>query len=149
MFRVDRNNGNFDHYCGTVYWFANTPCTHLVRDGKRHLVFPEKKFCCKCCTVGCGVVKPTWFQGGSAQGREDVNGTEAYKYTVAGVQNNYYYETAASKPKRLYQHPDSDMVWDSGYTESSIDPKVFELPTDMGDCEQSCGMFTFCKLVGG
>merc|ERR1711874_365779 len=34
-FRVDRTNGNFDRYCGTVYKFSDTPCSHIVRDGKR------------------------------------------------------------------------------------------------------------------
>jgi hypothetical protein len=148
MFRVDRTNGNYDRYCGTVYKFANTPCSQIVREGVRHMYFPEKKFCCKCCTNagGCGVLVPTWIQQGKPLGREDVNGTEAYKYNVAGLQNNYYYETSANKPLRIFQEPLSDMIFNSNYSES-VDSKVFDLPTDGGDCNQSCGFLSICHAL--
>jgi len=148
-FRIDRSNGNFDRYCGTVYKFANTPCTQLVRDGKRYMNFPEKKFCCKCCTDagGCGVIIPQFVEIGETQGRDDVNGTEAYKYIVKGLQSNFYWETAANKPFRFNQDPLSDMIWDSGYSENPITESVFDLPTDGGDCEQSCGFLTVCKAL--
>ena len=54
MMRVDRKSGWGDSYCTTTSFFfsflKNTPCTHLVRDGKRYLHFPEHKYCCTCCT---------------------------------------------------------------------------------------------------
>ena len=39
-YRIDRENGKWDRYCGTVYKFTNTPCSHYVKEGKRYLHFP-------------------------------------------------------------------------------------------------------------
>ena len=54
MMSVERESGWADPYCSTTSFFfsfmKSTPCTHLVRDGKRYLHFPEKNYCCLCCT---------------------------------------------------------------------------------------------------
>ena len=40
----------------------------------------------------------------------------------------------------------SDMKFElEGYMEGSIREEVFELPTDSGDCEQSCGEESGCR----
>ena len=34
-YRVDRENGKWDRYCGSVYKFTDTKCSHIVSEGKR------------------------------------------------------------------------------------------------------------------
>ena len=48
-YRVDRDNGRYDRYCGFngVRAFQNTPCTQLVTQGVRWLIYPEYKDCCQ------------------------------------------------------------------------------------------------------
>ena len=48
-YRVDRVNGRYDRYCGFngVRAVQDTPCSQVVRDGVRWLVYPEKKSCCQ------------------------------------------------------------------------------------------------------
>ncbi len=60
---ITRVNGKHDRYCGTVKR-QDTPCQHLVTDGRRWLVFPEANYCCMCCTAerGCGILKRDWLQ---------------------------------------------------------------------------------------
>ena len=57
--RVDRESGEGDRYCGSAQLFRNTPCTHLVKNSTRYLIFPKLKSCCKCCTSahGCGILR--------------------------------------------------------------------------------------------
>ncbi len=61
-FRVDRENGNYDRYCGLTRNFSNEPCSQIVNGGVRYLWFPKEKYCCNCCSNedGCGIVKPDW-----------------------------------------------------------------------------------------
>ena len=148
MFRVDRSNGNYDRYCGTIYKFANTPCSQIVRDGNRYMYFPEKNFCCNCCNdaKGCGVVKPEFVKMGEYQGVDKTMTPNGVKYLVKGLQSNYYYETLEGKPLRFYQEPLSDMTWDhSGYNEATIDSKVFDLPAN--GCDRSCGWVSICSAL--
>lgn len=64
-YRIDRANGRYDRYCGLngEKAFVDTPCTQLVVEGMRWLIYPEKQECCQCCTSeqGCGVLFPTWM----------------------------------------------------------------------------------------
>ena len=48
-YRIDRANGRYDRYCGFngVRAFQDTPCTQLVIDGMRWMIYPEKKECCQ------------------------------------------------------------------------------------------------------
>lgn len=150
-FRVDRDDGRNDRYCGSVYKLENTRCSQIVRDGKRYLHFPQKKFCCKCCTdaQGCGVVDPEFVESGEfSETTTDKNGRSVDKYLIKGMQNNWYSETTGdhSHPAEFYQDPLSDMVW-RNYSPKAIDETVFDLPTDSGDCEQSCGWLTVCNAL--
>ena len=47
-YRVDRDNGRYDRYCGFngVRFFQDTPCTQLVIDGVRWMIYPGKQECC-------------------------------------------------------------------------------------------------------
>ena len=67
---VDRANGKWDRYCGSVYKFRNLRCTHYVSEGKRYLDFPEKNYCCYCCDAahGCGILKPDWMSDAAYEG---------------------------------------------------------------------------------
>jgi hypothetical protein len=89
-YRVDDKNGNFDKYCGSVFWFTNTPCSRIIRDDAMYLSFPEKKFCCKCCQAkhGCGMPKGNWMWSGQPYTKDDVHGIH-HKYVVQGNSKNY------------------------------------------------------------
>ena len=147
--RISRKNGKADRFCGSVFPFSSTPCDHLVVDGKRYLVFPEKEYCCKCCVAseGCGVVKRNWAENATA-----ITSTEKNMnvFLVKGLQNNFYAEDAAKHtPAKIYMEPISDMLFTANsYTE---DPKFadadFALPTGSGDCEKKCPYLSMCTLA--
>ena len=71
MSRVTRNNGRYEAFCGTNMPNVTTPCTQLVRDGKRYVIFPEKQVCCVCCVAshGCGVLKRDWLKTAKYEGK--------------------------------------------------------------------------------
>ena len=48
-YRVNRDNGRYDRYCGFngVRFFQDTPCTQLVINGVRWMIYPEKQECCE------------------------------------------------------------------------------------------------------
>ena len=68
--RVDRVDGKFDRVCGSITPNVTTPCTSLTRDGKRYIVFPERRSCCMCCDQahGCGILKPDWLKTAKYEG---------------------------------------------------------------------------------
>ena len=76
-YRIDRANGRYDRYCGLngAKAFIDTPCTHLVVNGMRWLIYPEKQECCQCCTSeqGCGVLFPTWMNNATFIGEVYIN----------------------------------------------------------------------------
>lgn len=65
---MDRANGRYDRYCaGSLFvppW-VNTPCNHLVKAGRRYLIWPERRTCCFCCDAahGCGMLARDWLAG--------------------------------------------------------------------------------------
>lgn len=150
-FFVHRENGKIDRYCGTIFKYQNTPCTQVVKNKKRYIYFTEKKFCCMCCTAeeGCGVVNPDWVSAGTYLGTKVVDGVSSYEYDIVGGQHNYYDESVSGKqPIRLDQAPLSDMHWDvESYVEKITDESVFDLPSDLGDCEQKCGHASVCSAL--
>ena len=72
-YRIDRVNGRYDRYCGFngAKAFTDTPCTQLVVNGMRWLIYPAKQECCQCCTSeqGCGVLFPTWMNNATFVGK--------------------------------------------------------------------------------
>ena len=52
-YRVDRQNGRYERYCGFngKHAFSDEPCTHLVRNGMRYILYPMRKgiACCGPC----------------------------------------------------------------------------------------------------
>lgn len=79
--RMDRGNGKYNDICGSIS-NATTPCTHLVHEGKRYIVFPLLRQCCFCCDSahGCGVFRRDWLSGSTFAGKEDISGQTFNKY---------------------------------------------------------------------
>jgi hypothetical protein len=149
-FFISRENGKNDRYCGSIYKLRSTSCNQIVLKGVRYFHFPEKKFCCKCCDAskGCGMVTNNWFTFGEYSKKTTMSNQDVLEYIIKGVQSNYYDETTEGVPIRIYQEPLSDMMFDtSTYKEGISDASVFDLPKDSGNCEQSCGFTTICKLL--
>ena len=38
--RMDRQDGRNDMICGSILPNVSTPCTHMIQDNKRYIVFP-------------------------------------------------------------------------------------------------------------
>eukprot|EP01016_Furgasonia_blochmanni_P019416 TRINITY_DN2176_c0_g1_i3.p1 TRINITY_DN2176_c0_g1~~TRINITY_DN2176_c0_g1_i3.p1 ORF type:complete len:280 (+),score=58.19 TRINITY_DN2176_c0_g1_i3:66-905(+) len=150
-YRIDRDNGQFDRYCGTVYKFQNTPCNQIVSSGKRYLVFPEKQDCCYCCADehGCGVLKPNWLSQAQYQGTVEEGGSSYEKWVINGLQANYYYATNDAKrvPYKIDQQPNDVVVYDVNSFQAAIsDPAVFDLP-EYCDPNRTCDFLSVCTLV--
>ena len=63
--RVDRVNGRYDLFCASVMPNVTTSCTQTTVNGKRYMIYPQKKQCCFCCDSehGCGPLKRDWLKG--------------------------------------------------------------------------------------
>ena len=149
-FRVDRADGKFDRYCGiNWYIFRSTPCNQYVVEGWRYLHYPEKKYCCKCCHAsnGCGIVTPNWFQKGTYVGKRSFSNTEdVEEWNTKGLQDNIYAQTTKTlRPARIFQSPQSDMVFDTATYKEGVDSSVFKLPAECGNT--MCPAMTVCGLA--
>jgi hypothetical protein len=149
-YKVTRQNGQGDRYCGTVEKFVATPCNHYVVDGKRYLDFPDKKYCCFCCDKahGCGVLTPNWLQTATNNGTEVINGTSYQRWFIEGLQPNYYYETTGANRvmKRITQGKDDIMDFDPATLRTKVDESDFKLPSY---CNSTCGATTICAGLRG
>eukprot|EP01016_Furgasonia_blochmanni_P020030 TRINITY_DN2231_c0_g1_i1.p2 TRINITY_DN2231_c0_g1~~TRINITY_DN2231_c0_g1_i1.p2 ORF type:complete len:261 (+),score=101.01 TRINITY_DN2231_c0_g1_i1:49-783(+) len=152
VYRVDRDNGQFDRYCGSVYKFANTPCSHLVTGGKRFLIFPHERDCCFCCAKehGCDLTKPDWLARADFKGIDGKKGEPQFEmWLIKGLQENWYYNSADSKrlPYIIDQQPNDKIIFDmQSYKESISDPTVFDLP-EYCDPNKTCDFFSVCTTV--
>ena len=147
-FRIDRSNGNLDRYCGLTKYFQNTPCNQYVVDEWRYLHFPQLSYCCKCCGTqhGCGIVSPNWFSGGKYSPKDNfIDGVAVDSFDVEGLQENLYAQTSDKQiPKRIYQEPQSDMIFNQNTYSTNVDPNVFQLPSG---CSDFCPGNSICTLV--
>lgn len=146
--RVDRENGIGDRYCGSAYPFHNTPCTHLVRDNMRLLVFPEHQYCCKCCSSpeGCGIVSPDWLVNATYLGRDIIYGITCDKWNKPGLQNNYYWQALDHTPRRITMEYTEQMTFrHDTFKTTKPDAGLFDYPSDM-DCSVSC--YGLCAVLG-
>lgn len=150
-FYVERENGKLDRYCGTIFKFVNTKCIQVVMEGVRFIYFPEKNFCCTCCTSeqGCGVVKSDWVLPGIPLGASVSQGVNTWKFNVKGNQNNIYEESQVTgQPIRLSQEPLSDMLFEiQNYKKFIKDTSIFKIPSQYGSCEKSCGFGSVCEMI--
>eukprot|EP00798_Chlamydomonas_sp_ICE-L_P002413 gene2414-8728_t len=148
---ITREDGRGDRYCGSIHPRTVTPCTHLVTDGKRYLVFPEIKECCLCCldSQGCGAVSSNWLDGASFEGNQTKNGLDVFAFRKDGVQSNYYYTTADEdqKPVELDMWPNlyQDLHTDTFVSGQGIPSDLLEVPEN---CAPRCPLTSLCTAVG-
>jgi len=99
------------------------------------------------------MMNPKWVQIAEyvSDYSDEEEGLKGYEWNAKGLQDNLYYEVEQNGtlvPYRIFQKPQSDMTFDlSSYSTDAIDASVFELPTDSGDCEQSCGFSNVCAAL--
>lgn len=93
--RIDRSNGRYENFCSSVLPNITTPCTHTVVNGKRYLIFPQRRVCCFCCDSahGCGVLKKDWLNGAKYLGQEVLIDTLYDKWEQDGFETNYWWTT--------------------------------------------------------
>jgi hypothetical protein len=150
-YRIDRDNGQYDRYCGTVFKFTETSCSHIVVDGKRYLYFPKKNYCCYCCdsSHGCGVLKPDWLAGAEYTGKKsDSNGVNYDVWDKKGLQHNYYWATEDSKiMAKIDQQPNDLQEYDvSSFTPNITDESVFQLPAKCNP-DFKCPLVSTCTAL--
>ena len=75
MSRLDRNNGQYDEFCNTIVVGGRLPCTQLVREKKRYMIFPTIKLCCFCCDSehGCGILRRDWIRTAKFVGIDELD----------------------------------------------------------------------------
>lgn len=85
--RVDRVNGRYDFFCGSVLPNVTTACQHITVGSKRWLVFPQRTQCCFCCDSdhGCGILKPDWLADSEYKGQEKIVDTLYDKWSKDGT----------------------------------------------------------------
>ncbi len=86
MSKMERTNGRFEKICNSVFPGKSTSCSHLVRDGKRYLVFDQERYCCICCDAahGCDILSRDWLKGADYHGKESISGEEFDKWSKLG-----------------------------------------------------------------
>ena len=151
-YRVDRENGKWDRYCGTIFKFRDLACSHIVVDGMRYLYFPEKNYCCMCCTAqhGCGLLKPNWLEGAEYEGevQSEENGRVLEVFNKKGLQDNLaYFDKETGTMARITQQPNDDQKYDVSSFQKTVDSKKLELPAEC-DPSKKCGTFTICSAIG-
>lgn len=153
-YRVDRDDGKFDRYCGSVYKFTSTPCSHIVTEGKRYLYFPEKDYCCYCCDAahGCGLTRPDWVgaAGGQFYGYTQTNdGKTLQKWEVKGLQSNFYLASndEAAVPYEIDQGTNDFIFYKpETYKLGISNPDVFKLPSKC-NAKTTCPFISVCTAV--
>lgn len=148
-YRMDRENGKLDRYCGSVKIGKNTPCTHFVVNDMRYLYYPELAYCCACCTSadGCGIIAPTWLQNATYVGNATIDGVAAVEWSIKGLQENYYYETTDNVPYAINMVPNDYIQYiPSTYQNSVPDLSVFNLP-EACNSATSCSKLSVCGVA--
>lgn len=151
--RIDRSTGAHDRYCGTVVT-ESAPCSHLVVNEVRYLVWPTLKKCCGCCnaTAGCGIVKPTWMRdaGGSFSGTAPFDGPvwsgSADSWEISGSQPNYWFNEAGTQtPVGFAQVPLDYQYFDPAtWAPGPQDDSLFVLPDY---CTDTCPGINICTIL--
>lgn len=84
--RVDRTNGRYNLFCGTIIPNVTTPCQSYTVKDKRWIVFPQRQQCCFCCdsSHGCGILKPDWLKDAQYMGQNKIVDTLYDKWSKDG-----------------------------------------------------------------
>lgn len=136
MSRLDRSNGKYDSLCNSIT-NATTPCTQLVREGKRYMVYPLIRLCCYCCnsSQGCGILKRTWLANSKFVGKDELSGQFFDKFRDSDSNVDYWATTDARQlPRKLVEGGSvyKDFIMNT-YSEEYIADSVFALPSYCGD----------------
>lgn len=86
--RVDRTNGRYDLFCGSVLPNQTIPCQQYTMANQRWIIFPTKSICCFCCDAqhGCGITKPDWLKEAVYAGEDKLNDGDIYeKWSKDGI----------------------------------------------------------------
>ena len=132
MERLDRNDGRIDPICGPLSKKATTPCTQLVRDAKRWIIFPLLRQCCYCCDAahGFGVMRRDWLKNAEFKGKETILGQDFNHWAVDEAETDFW-ETVDGKhtPRRIMEDKllIKDLIMNT-YSEEYIAASVFDLP---------------------
>ena len=150
-YRIDRENGKFDRYCGSVYKLTSTPCNHYVVDNMRYLHFPKKNHCCACCDSehGCGVLKPDWMKDGTKIEEYEKDGKQYQTWNKPGLQDNTM--TVVKKGEfwvmtQINQKPNDLMNLNPDSQTCMVDDKVFNLPDGCSPTKR-CTKFSICGAI--
>ena len=149
VYRIDRENGKLDRYCGTYYKFTDTPCSHYVSNDIRYLYFPEKKKCCKCCEKknGCGVLKNNWLKSSKKIKEFEIEDEMYEVWRLDGLQKNFVTNLKSNKEiVKIEQESNDTMEFDRFSMTMDFDDSVFDLPEECGKGDD-CGYFNMCWLV--
>jgi len=154
QYRVDRANGQWDRYCGSVYKLVDTPCSHIVTGGNRYLWFPQENYCCFCCNdaEGCGVLLPNWLAPATfVNSSVTPDGYNVDIWDIEGGQANYYYAVTPSMiPYEIDQVPNDIMYYNPQTYQNYIsDPSVFDLPSSQCNVNNTCSYISICTAVRG
>jgi hypothetical protein len=148
--RIDRSTGKYDRYCGSVKLFQDVPCTHLIRDDLRYLIFPTLKSCCACCNAdkGCGAVRPDWLTGATFIGYNTTAGVKYQVWDKKGLQDNFYWQVDDTQaPYIIDQQPNDLMVFNvATFKKGSIDPSIFALPSYCS-AQSACPLLSVCTVA--
>lgn len=160
MTRIDRDNGQWDRYCGLTHGqFSASTCNQYIVGGDRYIHYADTDDCCYCCSAdhGCGVLRNDWISDGDFLGVEDMDGVSTYKWNKQGLQANWYYETVADAPEdRIPIKTDmgpgesTDFIQDfiPGTFKKSVDPGVFDLPKSCSKSKK-CNLLSVCTTLRG
>lgn len=150
--RLDRFNGRYDFFCGSVLPNVTTPCNQVVVAGKRWIYYPQRSQCCFCCDSahGCGILKPNWLEGAVYLGDDTIEGAKYHKWNKQGdVGYNYWWSSADDNnvPRRLDENGAHITEYNiHSYRVRDQDPKLFTLPAY---CKDSCANTTVCGKFRG
>lgn len=145
--RLDRFDGIYSKFCSSLAENVSTPCTELVVNQSRWIIYPQKSQCCFCCDSahGCGILKKDWLKGADYLGDEIIDGANYNKWNQQGVvgYNHYWSSTDGfNVPRRLDEN--GGHIFDyiiKSYSEKPLDAKIFALPQY---CKDPCPDTSFC-----
>ena len=144
--RIDRTNGRYENFCSSILPNTTTSCTHTVVNGKRYIIFPQKRVCCFCCDSahGCGILKRDWLKGAQYLGQEVLVDTVYDKWEQDGVETNYWWATTDQKQIMRRLASSKRLVMDflpHTYVEKKFEDSVFALPDY---CNTTCPSSSLC-----
>lgn len=141
LFYLYKEKSSSDQFCSTIFKNQEIPCYILVRDHNRYIVFPDKNFCCKCCTAknGCDVLKPNWVTNLEFFEEITYKNEEAFEYKLST--RDYIESKEKQIPLRLTE---GSIIEFKDYSEVITDANVFDMPSS---CHDSCGFNTACKNI--